>query len=162
MTRTTQLIPTLVIAAGLAAAPAFAQEAIVAEQGSSDLRGDWVLGSRINSTEGEAVGSIEDLIIDQDEGNITAAIISVGGFLGFGAKQIAVEWSELQINWDANEIEIELTREEAEAAPEYEYRTREYEPAPATDTGTGTGTGMGTGTGTGTGTTGGTTGGDNL
>lgn len=154
MIRKSHIFSTIAIAAGLTLAPALAQEAIVGEQGASDLRGDWVLGSRITSTQGESIGSIEDLIIDQEEGTITAAIVSVGGFLGFGAKQIAVDWSELEINWDANEIQLELTREEAEEAPEYVYRNREYELAPASpETGTGMGTGMGTG---------GTTGGDNL
>lgn len=140
-----RFLPTFVIAASLASAPALAQDVIVGEQGSSELRGDWVLGSRVTSTQDEAIGSIEDLIIDQEEGNIIAAVVSVGGFLGIGAKQIAVDWSELEINWDANEVKLALSREEAEAAEEYQYRNREYEPAP-----TGTGTGMDTGTGMGT------------
>jgi sporulation protein YlmC with PRC-barrel domain len=149
----TRLLTTLAITTSLAAAPAFAQDdIIVQEQASSELRGDWVLGSRVTSTEGERIGSIEDLIIEQDDGSIIAAVVSVGGFLGIGAKQIAIDWSELQINWDANEIMLELTREEAEAADDYVYRNREYEPAP-----TGMDTGMDTGTGMG-----GTTGGDGL
>jgi len=140
----TRIIPTIVVTAGLAAAPALAQDVIVEEQGASDLRGDWVLGARVTSTQGERIGSIEDLIIDQEEGSINAAIISVGGFLGFGAKQIAVDWSELQIDWDANQIDLALTREEAEEAEEFVYRIREYEPIEET-IGTGTGTGTGTG-----------------
>jgi sporulation protein YlmC with PRC-barrel domain len=64
------------------------------------VRGDWVLGARVTSLDGESIGSIEDLILDQEDGSVNAAVVSVGGFLGFGGKQIAVDWSELNINYD--------------------------------------------------------------
>lgn len=127
-----------------------AEDVIVESQAGSEVRGDWVLGARVYTPDQQMIGSIEDLILDLDGGQVNAAIVSVGGFLGFGSKEIAVEWSELEINYDANEVTLGITREEAEAAPEYSFRTRESLPSP--EIGTGTGTGMGTGTGTGTGT----------
>lgn len=136
-------LATLAVTTALVTAPVAAQDVIVEQQRASELRGDWVLGARVTSTSGESIGSIEDLIIDEEDGSIIAAVVSVGGFLGFGSKQIAVDWSELGINWDANEITLALTREEAEAAEDYIYRDREYEPAPEPATGTGTGGGIG-------------------
>ena len=121
-------------------------EVIVAEQEGSEVRGDWVLGSRVYTPDGVTIGSIEDLIIDEEDGSVNAAVISVGGFLGFGAKQIAVDWSELEMDYDGNEVTLGITREEAEEAPEYAFRPQEEPPAPEMDTGTGTGT-VGTGTG---------------
>ncbi|ROT98448.1 PRC-barrel domain-containing protein [Histidinibacterium lentulum] len=154
-----RIIASLVAAGSLAAAsPGLAQDAeevIVPEQGGSELRVDWVLGSRVYSLEGERIGSIEDLILDEEDGAVNAAIVSVGGFLGIGSKSIALDWDELQIDYDANVIELDLTRDEAEAAEAYVFRDREYEPQPDMGTGTGTGTTGGTG-GMGTGTTGST------
>ena len=137
------------IASPLLIQGAFAQEAddvIVQNQEMTEVRGDWVLGSRVYTPEGETIGSIEDLIIEQEDGSVHAAIISVGGFLGFGAKQIAVDWSELQIDYDGNAVTLNITREEAEEAPEYAFRSQEDPPAPepATDPDAGTGT-VGTG-----------------
>ncbi|SEO81406.1 PRC-barrel domain-containing protein [Salinihabitans flavidus] len=135
---------------------ASAQDALVTEQGANELRGEWVIGARITSPDGETIGNIEDIILDQEEGNVTAAVVSVGGFLGIGAKAVAIDWSELQIDWDANEVVVDLTRAEAEEAPEYSFRSRDYRPAEdpsAAGTGTGTGTTGTTGM-TGTGTTG--------
>ena len=151
------------IVAPLAITHATAQDTddvIVEDQAGSEVRGDWVLGARVTSPEGESIGSIEDLILDQDDGSVNAAVVSVGGFLGFGAKEIAVEWSELDIDYDGNEIALDITRDEAEEAPEYSFRDRESPPAPEPATGTGD-TGMGTGgtggMGTGTDGAGGTT-----
>ncbi|KPQ16685.1 MAG: hypothetical protein HLUCCO18_07485 [Rhodobacteraceae bacterium HLUCCO18] len=143
---------TTATAVALVAVPAFAQDVVMENQGADELRGDWVIGATVMSTEGEEIGAIDDVILDAEEGNVTAAVLSVGGFLGLGAKSIAVDWSELQIDWDGSEITLDLTREQAEDAPEYVFRDREYPPPPEPETTTGTGT-TGTGT-TGTGTTG--------
>ena len=152
-----RIIASIIAVGSLAAASAgvaqSADDMIVEEQGGSELRVDWVLGSRVYSLSGERIGSIEDLILAEDDGNVNAAIVSVGGFLGIGAKSIALDWSELQIDYDANVIELDLTREEAEEAEAYAFRDRESEPVPDMGTGTG-GTTGGTG-GMGTGTSGG-------
>ncbi|MFP4451527.1 MAG: PRC-barrel domain-containing protein, partial [Rhodosalinus sp.] len=68
------------VAVPLLALPAIAQDeedVIVEDQGGSELRGDWMLGARVTSPEGEAIGSIEDLILDQDDGTVNAAVVSV-------------------------------------------------------------------------------------
>jgi sporulation protein YlmC with PRC-barrel domain len=108
------------------------------------LRVDWITGTRVYAPDGENIGRITDLIFDQESNAISAAILSVGGFLGIGAKNIAVRFEELVIDFDAREIQLALTREEADAAPEYVFRDRAEAPAAAAPAG---GTGMGTGTG---------------
>lgn len=120
-------------------------ESVVREQAPNELRVDWITGTRVTSPDGESIGNVNDLILDGETGEMSAAILSVGGFLGIGAKQIAVDWSELQIDHDANEISLDMTREEADAAPEYAFREQEQPPAPMpADAGTG---GVGTGAG---------------
>nr|WP_162623629.1 PRC-barrel domain-containing protein [Paracoccus saliphilus] len=107
------------------AAAASAAEKVEMEQAANEWRVDWITGTNVTSPEGESIGSISDLILDGDTGQMKAAIIGVGGFLGIGEKQIALPWAELVINSDAQQISTDLTREEAEAAPEYVFRDRE-------------------------------------
>lgn len=106
-------------------------ETIMQQQASNELRVDWITGTTVRSRQDETIGSIDDLIIDQETNEITAAILSVGGFLGIGAKQIAVRFDELQIDFDAREIHLNMTRDQADAAPEYVFRDRSDLPAPA-------------------------------
>uniref|UniRef100_UPI00300BE466 PRC-barrel domain-containing protein n=1 Tax=Pseudooceanicola nanhaiensis TaxID=375761 RepID=UPI00300BE466 len=110
----------------------------------------WINGATVVSPGGETIGDGNDVIFDGETGELTAAILSVGGFLGIGSKQIAVDWDQITIDNDANTLTSNLTREEAEAAPEYAFRDQEQPPAPAMDTGTGMGTSTGTGMGSGT------------
>ena len=94
-----------------------AQEAIVDQQDSQELLGGWVIGAAVDSDTGERIGSIDDILIGAD-GQITAGIVSVGGFLGFGAKDVAIDWDEFEINWDAREVVLSMTRDELEDALE--------------------------------------------
>ena len=89
--------------------------------------------------EGETIGTIDDVLLDQEEGVMTAAIVSVGGFLGFGAKQIAVKWDDLQQQFDASEIVLDINREDAEAAPEFNFRNQQLRPPPPPPAAEGTG-----------------------
>jgi sporulation protein YlmC with PRC-barrel domain len=110
-------------------------EAIVREQAQNELRVDWITGTNVYSMQEERIGPVRDLIFDQENYTISAAIVGVGGFLGIGEKQIAVRFDELQIDYDAREIRLDLTRDDADAAPEYVFRERAEVPAPAaTDT----------------------------
>ena len=125
------------------ASPVLAQDAIRQNQQAEELRADWIVGTTVTTPAGETIGTIDDILLNEDEGVVTAAIVSVGGFLGFGAKQIAVKWDDLQQQYDASEVVLDLSREDAEAAPEFNFRDQELPPPPAAGQGIG---GLGTGT----------------
>ncbi|WP_304615887.1 PRC-barrel domain-containing protein [Paracoccus sp. (in: a-proteobacteria)] len=110
-------------------AAAAASEKVVQQQATNELRLDWITGTNVEAPDGTGIGSIKDLILDGETGELKAAIIGVGGFLGIGQKDIALPWEELTINYDAREITANLTREEADAAPEYVFRDRETAPS---------------------------------
>lgn len=105
-----------------AAAAASAADKVEVQQAANEWRIDWISGTTVTSPTGENIGSIDDLIVDGDTGEMKAAIVGVGGFLGIGTKQIALPWTDLTVNSDAREITSSLTREEADAAPEYVFR----------------------------------------
>jgi hypothetical protein len=81
-----------------------------------------VLGRDVVSTTNENMGRIVDVIVD-GTGEVRAAIIDFGGFLGVGSRKIAVEWSALEFpapGQSAGKIKLELTRDQVNAAPEYQ------------------------------------------
>ena len=114
--------------AAAAAADVAASGKVAQEQAPNELRLDWITNTSVTAPDGTAIGDINDLIVDAEQGTMIAAIIGVGGFLGIGEKQIAVPWDQLKVNYDAQEITSELTKEEADAAPEYVFREREAAP----------------------------------
>lgn len=108
-----------------AAAAESAAGKVEVEQAANEWRVDWITGTTVNAPDGTSIGSINDVIINGETGEMKAVIVGVGGFLGIGEKQIALPWADLTINSDAQEITADLTREEADAAPEYVFRDRD-------------------------------------
>ena len=104
---------------------------VAQEQAANELRLDWVTGATVVTGDATPIGNIRDIIVDSESGQMIAAVIGVGGFLGIGEKQIAVPWDQLTINYDAQEITSDLTKEEADAAPEYVFREQAAAPAAA-------------------------------
>src|ERR1700736_5236933 len=68
---------------------------------STSFHGDWraskVVGLNVYNEKNENVGSINDLLVDKS-GNIKAAVISVGGFLGMGARLVAVPFDKMKFS----------------------------------------------------------------
>jgi hypothetical protein len=84
-----------------------------------DVQG--ILGREVRSTADENMGRMVDVIVDRT-GQVRAAIIDFGGFLGVGSRKIAVAWNALRFSPNANKVErigLELTRDQVRAAPEY-------------------------------------------
>jgi sporulation protein YlmC with PRC-barrel domain len=59
------------------------------------FRVDKIIGSGVINLEGKPIGTIDDLVIDIDDGSLVYAAIKTGGFLGFGEKLLAVPWESL-------------------------------------------------------------------
>src|SRR6201987_1734625 len=68
---------------------------------STSFQGDWraskVVGLNVYNEKNENVGSINDLLMDKS-GAIKAAVISVGGFLGMGARLVAVPFDKIKFS----------------------------------------------------------------
>jgi hypothetical protein len=83
---------------------------------------EGILGSEVLSAANENMGRIADVIVDRS-GQVRAAIVDFGGFLGVGSRKIAVDWNALHFpppgQSDAK-ITLELTRDQVKAAPEYQ------------------------------------------
>jgi sporulation protein YlmC with PRC-barrel domain len=89
------------IAAGMAGSLLLASAAFAAESSSSTYQGDWrtskVVGLNVYNDQNQNVGSINDLLTDKS-GNIKAAVLSVGGFLGMGSRYVAIPFEKLKFS----------------------------------------------------------------
>ncbi len=79
-----------------------------------------VLGKDVQSAAEEKMGRVVDVVVDQN-GQVRAAVIDFGGFLGLGSRKIAVAWNALRFPGDKqpDHITLELTRDQVRATPEY-------------------------------------------
>ncbi len=134
------LLLTTALAAGFAL-PVMAQDAVSpfqAEAAGPSISASQVIGSRIYASEAaldadayagvqegwEDIGEVNDIILGRD-GTVDAVLVDIGGFLGMGERQVAVDMSALKVvqddATDADDWFLVLTSDRAtlEGAPEY-------------------------------------------
>lgn len=105
--------------------------------GADDVIVNDLLGAPVYSStadDAEEIGSVNDLIITAD-GDINAVVIGVGGFLGIGEKNVAVDFLSLEYNMAADNTwrwVLPTTKEALESAPEFVWQNpRDVNVAPA-------------------------------
>jgi sporulation protein YlmC with PRC-barrel domain len=90
----------LVAMVGLFTGSAMAQQNrardVTVEPAKLIVRASEVIGMDVKNHADEDLGSIEDLAINPNTGEIVYAAVSLGGFLGVGDKLFAVPWSALE------------------------------------------------------------------
>ena len=101
------------------------------------LRGTSVLGS-----DGVKIGSVDDILLDRS-GSIKALVIGVGGFLGIGAKDVAIPFKQFQVvpgtEGKSDVLTLSMTKDQLADAQDF----KPYEPPrPAVTPGPAAGGGM--------------------
>ncbi len=115
-----------------APAPAPAPEAIqgvstfITRQEPGQWLGENLEEKEVYTPDGQGIGEIDDLLIDQS-GRVVAVVIEVGGFLGIREKRIAVPMTALEFqkpaattdNPDNTRVILRLGKAELERAPAF-------------------------------------------
>jgi sporulation protein YlmC with PRC-barrel domain len=81
------------------------------------IQASRVIGTSVYNTEGQSIGTIEDVMLDKLSNNIMFAVIGFGGFLGIGEKYHAIPWSALDYERDRGGYVVPFSKEQLEAAP---------------------------------------------
>jgi len=80
-------------------------------------------GTDVVGADDQKIGDVNDIVFDKN-GKIVAYVVGVGGFLGIGAKDVAIAPASFQTvpGKDANDFKLRLsmTKEELKAAPAFE------------------------------------------
>ena len=87
---------------------------------NSDALGDW-----------DVIGEVDDILIDTD-GKVLAAIVGVGGFLGMGEKDVAIDMSTFKYVRDEDDADtyylvLNSTEDQLTGAPAFEREMTEMD-----------------------------------
>jgi hypothetical protein len=91
------------------------------------------VGIDVVGADDKKIGDVNDVLFDQ-QGKVEAYVIGVGGFLGIGAKDVALAPSAFQATKDSNNnerLKLSMTKDQLEKAPAFE---RKQEPRATTGT----------------------------
>lgn len=87
--------------------------------GRETLTAELLTGADVRDPEDKSIAEVSDLVLTA-EGQVTDVVLDVGGFLGIGAKSVAIPMDRLtvaQAEGGAVRIWVNMTKEELEALP---------------------------------------------
>jgi sporulation protein YlmC with PRC-barrel domain len=75
-----------------------------------------LIGKDVKNPQGEKLGEVKNFVHDSS-GEISLAVISHGGFMGIGKKDVAVPYSALTFNEGENHFVLNATKDQLAGAP---------------------------------------------
>ncbi len=90
------------------------------ENSSFTIASSRVEDTNIYGRDGDKIGAVKDLLIEKRGGQVTDAIISVGGFLGIGSERHSLPWSKLEYDTELGGYRLDVTEEQLKNAPRFE------------------------------------------
>jgi sporulation protein YlmC with PRC-barrel domain len=88
------------------------------------------IGSSVENTKGESLGTISDLVLDPEAGSIKYAALSYGGVLGLGGKLFAVSWDALTLQPDGKTFLLNVDQALLETTPGFDKTSWPQQPDP--------------------------------
>jgi sporulation protein YlmC with PRC-barrel domain len=96
-------------------------------------------GTDVVGSDNEKIGDVSDILFDKS-GKVDAIIVSVGGFLGVGAKEVALAPNSFDVvpgqNGAADKLKLSATKDQLKDAQNF---ARYEPPRPTSTTGAGSG-----------------------
>ncbi len=86
------------------------------------LTAELLTGADVRDSTDASIAEVQDLVLTT-EGQVTDVVLDVGGFLGIGAKRVAIPMDRLTVaqgEGGAVRLWVNMTKQELEALPEYQ------------------------------------------
>lgn len=88
-------------------------------------RASQIIGANVINEENRTIGEVDDLMVSANDGSVTTAVLSVGGFLGIGERYVAVPISNLRWNTEHSRWMLPgATVDSLKARPAFSYPNR--------------------------------------
>ena len=84
------------------------------------VRVSKVVGTSVYNDQNQSIGSVDDVLMNDNDHKAATVVLSVGGFLGMGSKLVSVPFDQLK--FDNDKIVMPgATKASLEGMPEYHY-----------------------------------------
>jgi sporulation protein YlmC with PRC-barrel domain len=115
------------------------QPKVVASQSPDQFLASNFKGTDVIGSNGKKIGDVADILFEKD-GTIKAYVISFGGFLGMGAKEVAIAPNAFEVmpgkKGGAKKLKLSMSQRDLKSAQKF---TEYQPPKPTFTTGSGTG-----------------------
>ncbi len=120
MAKVMTLLMAMVFAFGFMAPNALAEEQMAMSIGKPSALSSLV-GTNVSDPKGEYLGRVSDFVVDS-QGQVIFVVVSHGGFLRIGEKEVAVPFSSFTYDRQKSHFVLDITRDKLDTAPAFTKR----------------------------------------
>jgi sporulation protein YlmC with PRC-barrel domain len=84
----------------------------------SDMNLAALIGTDVKDPAGQTIGEIDNVLLDLN-GRVESVIVTTGGFMGIGGRDVELRWNDLKTIDAGNEVRVEMTAMQLRQRPEY-------------------------------------------
>jgi sporulation protein YlmC with PRC-barrel domain len=88
--------------------------------GPEVMAAEALSGNAVYNMQGERLGDVEAIMLDVVSGTVAYAVLRTGGFMGIGARLLAIPWPALQLDSDDHTFWLDLDAERLASAPDFD------------------------------------------
>lgn len=87
-----------------------------------EIRASKTIGTKVTNDANENIGDVNELILNKD-GRVIAVVVGVGGFLGMGEHNVALDFKSTMIQVDGSNtvVKVNATKDQLKAAPQWKW-----------------------------------------
>lgn len=79
-----------------------------------------LIGNEVVNADGDNLGEIKEIMLNVPTGRVEYAVLTFGGFLGFGEKLFAIPWAALTLDTMNKRFVLNVSKETLESAPGFD------------------------------------------
>lgn len=86
------------------------------------FRASQLMGLNVNNSAGEKLGTVEDIVINLEDGKVAYVALSFGGVLGIGDKLFAVPYRQMKFMHGKDEMHfvLDVSKDKLKTAPGFD------------------------------------------
>jgi len=88
--------------------------------GPEIMAADTLEGDSVINTQGDDLGTIQDIMIDVPRGRVAYAVLATGGVLGIGSRLHAIPWTSLTLDANRKCFVLNVDKERLQNAPGFD------------------------------------------
>ena len=90
---------------------------------ANEMRASKLIGTKVVNAANETIGDINEIVLNKD-GKVAAVVIGVGGFLGMGEREVAINFNSIRMARDQSNnlvLTMDATKDALKAAPAWRW-----------------------------------------
>ncbi len=77
-----------------------------------------LVGTDVKDPAGQTIGEVDNVLLDST-GRVESVIVTVGGFMGLGGRDVELRWADLKSIDAGNEVKVDMTAMQLRQRPEW-------------------------------------------